>query len=470
MTAHSKFTKFYRGTLFQALVVGMISFTQPGVWSAISGLGAGGLQTVTTANITNAIGYGTAVLLCPLFAFLINKWNLKGVVIISTLGMVFWSAGLYKNSKDGSQALIIAGSAISGVCAAAFWTSEATVAIMYPEPENRGLFIGIWQGLNKVGGLISGAITLSLNIKNNHAGSVSLKTYLVLIAIQCLGLPISFLLSSPDKVIRKDHVKIQTNAKGRPWQDQFKIFLRVLKRKEIIFLAPLFLSEAWFKAWQSNYITHHFSVRARALNSLLTAVIPGLTDLIAGYVLDTKKFKRSSKVKASSTFAVLIMTGSFVYSLATQKEFDLHPETDIDWSGSLRFARTFIPFQIFKIAGEFLYNWVYWVIGAYQFTSEEIPYCSGIIRSLESLGQCFAFIIGSVNSSDMTSLAVSVGVFFASVGPASYVVSLANDDEIVGVVAPEGNENAPEEKAPLDEVSEIDKEKVIENVTEKNVI
>lgn len=28
--------KFYRGTIFQAVILGLISFTQPGIWTALN--------------------------------------------------------------------------------------------------------------------------------------------------------------------------------------------------------------------------------------------------------------------------------------------------------------------------------------------------------------------------------------------------------------------------------------------------
>lgn len=31
-----KIRRFYRGTLFQAIVLGLISFTQPGIWDALN--------------------------------------------------------------------------------------------------------------------------------------------------------------------------------------------------------------------------------------------------------------------------------------------------------------------------------------------------------------------------------------------------------------------------------------------------
>lgn len=302
--------------------------------------GAGGLQTVLTANIAKSLLFGIMFLLAPIYAILVNKIGIKPVIIIGTLGYVLWSAGLYQNSKDGTQWLIMVGAATCGISAAAFWTGEATVAILYPNDSQRGKFIGTWQLWNKLGGVISGSITLALNYNSGSSGSVSLNTYIALMAIQCLGFPASFLLSPPEKLIRNDiygrEKKLKSNITNETWKQRFKNLRNVFMKKEVLCLLPLFMSNVWFLTWQSNYVTHHFTVRVRALNSLLTALINGTTDIIAGYLMDYP-MKKSLKVKISWLITLSLMIGFFIYSLIIQNEFDLNPENGIDWTGNSRY-------------------------------------------------------------------------------------------------------------------------------------
>lgn len=78
----SKFTRWYRSPLFNVILVGLISFTQPGIWNALnskqdwstffknyseertqtntlSGVGAGGQQKPYLVNAANALTYGS---------------------------------------------------------------------------------------------------------------------------------------------------------------------------------------------------------------------------------------------------------------------------------------------------------------------------------------------------------------------------------------------------------------------------
>jgi hypothetical protein len=90
----------------------MISFTQPGIWNALnsmssytlslfqSGLisidvGAGGQQEPYLVNGANSLTYGIMVFGCSLFAILANKFGLKNVLLLGTLGYAPYSASLY---------------------------------------------------------------------------------------------------------------------------------------------------------------------------------------------------------------------------------------------------------------------------------------------------------------------------------------------------------------------------------------
>lgn len=365
--------------------------------------------------------------LSPVYAILINKVGIKPIISIGTLGYVVWSAGLYQNSKDGTQWLVMFGAATCGISAAGFWTAEGAVAALYPLDHQRGLFVGTWMLLNKIGGLIAGAVTLSLNINNNEAGSISLDTYIALLSIQCLGLPLSFLLSPPEKLYRKDGSILKSNITQETWRQRVNTLFRVLKKKEVLCLVPLMISNVWILTWQGNFATHRFSVRVRALNSLLSALIPALVDVVAGYMLDLN-FRKSLKVQVSWAVIVILNTGFYIWAFIIQSYFDKNPESGIDWTGSSNFNRAFIPMQVFKIPQELVFNWLYWVVGAYHFTSSEIPQVTGWIRCFESLGQCMAFVVGTVDSSDMTNLAVSAAVFFASVPTVTYLTAITDDE------------------------------------------
>ena len=79
--------------------------------------------------------------------------------------------------------------------------------------------------------VVGGAIIFGLNIKEDSAGSVSLVTYLVLIGIMCAGPFISLLISSPDKVQRRDGKPIHFRKTG--WMQTFKEWFQVVSSPNV---------------------------------------------------------------------------------------------------------------------------------------------------------------------------------------------------------------------------------------------
>ncbi|GJC83978.1 hypothetical protein ColLi_06816 [Colletotrichum liriopes] len=53
----SKAHDVFRGTIFQAVLLGLISFTQPGIWTAMNNLGAGGQAEPYVINAVNVITF-----------------------------------------------------------------------------------------------------------------------------------------------------------------------------------------------------------------------------------------------------------------------------------------------------------------------------------------------------------------------------------------------------------------------------
>jgi hypothetical protein len=84
---------------------------------------------------------------------------------------------------------------------------------------------------------------------------VSYTTYLVLIGLQCLGLPLAFLISSPQKVIRPDGKKVPDPTKNKLVMGELKKFWALLKKKEIYMLIPVLIGFNWNGTYLGIYQT-----------------------------------------------------------------------------------------------------------------------------------------------------------------------------------------------------------------------
>lgn len=206
--------KWYRGSWYNATILGICSFTAPGLWGAMNSLGAGGAQRPYLVNTANALLFSLMIVSCFFSSILVKYIGIRGTLCMGLMGFAPYSAGLYTNNRFGTEWLVLLGAALCGLSAGLFWMSEAAIAIAYPEVENRGRFLGYWLTWTVMGNILGSAINLGLNTERDEAGSVGYEVYLVFIAIQAVAPLVAWLLSPPGKAQRTDGVAVKLEIVG----------------------------------------------------------------------------------------------------------------------------------------------------------------------------------------------------------------------------------------------------------------
>ncbi|KAJ0168964.1 UNC93-like protein [Colletotrichum tanaceti] len=420
----SRFTRGFRSPLFNVIVVGLISFTQPGIWNALNSTGAGGQQEPYLVNGSNSLTFGIMVFGCSFFAIVANKIGLKTVLIIGTLGYAPYSAAMYVNNRYGVEWFVLFGGATCGIAASALWAAEGAIALGYADIKDRGKFTGIWLGLRELGQLLGASIQLSLNSNNGQRGKVGYSTYLVLIALQCLGLPLALLVSPPQKVIHSDGRKVADPTKNKAVMGEFRKWLELLKKKQFYLLIPILVGFNWNSTYQGIYLTKYFSVRARTLGGLTSGVAASAANIFWGWFYDRKCFSRPQLAKITWASFSVVMLGLFAWQVANEKLYeDTVPKITLDWT-SPGFGRGFAVNVLFRFMNESHYMFVYWLMGTFFDDLETLTLSVGLVRSFESVGSCLAFGIGAVKTSPMVNLVVAFVMFVLCIPATSWVVFL----------------------------------------------
>jgi hypothetical protein len=202
--------------------------------------------------------------------------------------------------------------------------------------------------LRELGQLIGSSIQLSLNSTEGQRGKVAYSTYLVLIGLQCLGLPLALLVSPPEKVIHSDGRKIYNPTKNKAVLGEFRKLWSLLKTRKMYLLIPILVGFNWNGTYQGIYLTKYFSVRARTLGALTSGLAATAANIFWGWFYDLKYFSRPTLAKITWFFFAIIMLGLFGWQVANEKLYsEAVPKVTIDWT-TPGFGRAFAVNVLFR--------------------------------------------------------------------------------------------------------------------------
>ena len=387
---------WFRSTFFQMTVLGGCSFLAPGIWGAMAALGAGGSQNPSTVNAANSLTFALMVFTSMLTSSMISWSSVKAVLIFGTCGYAPYAAGLYLNSVNQSQWLIILGAALCGLSAGSFWSVEGSIALAYPERSNQGRFLSYWLMFRVLGQLLGGIINLALNYHNDAKGSISTNTYLVFVVLQCLGPFWAMLLSPPHKVQRSDKTPVYLRIESSTGRE-LKLMWKTITKPQVLLLLPVIWQSTWSEALIGTYAVNYFTVRSRALGSLLSAITASLANYALGFFLDWKKPTINTRAKYS--FIVIYTLQAAWWSWAIYIMHQYHtttPKPTFDWT-TPGYGKGFGVYIFLQIGFNVMYELNYWIVGNISDEPSEIIRLASIVRAVESAGQCVSYGINSTS-------------------------------------------------------------------------
>lgn len=380
---------WYRTTLFNAFVIGIVGFLAPGLWNAMNQLGAGGAQEPYLVNAANALVFGLMGFLCLFGGPIANRIGLDWTLLLGAIGYPIYSAGLYTNNRFGDIWLVLVGAAACGVSAGLFWASEGAVALGYPEPSKRGRYMNIWLWFRTGGPLLGGAIVLALNhsAATKKKGKVDSQTYLVFIALQCLAAPFALLLSPPEKVQRQDGSRVIVRGE-KSFKAELGLLWKACCRRDILLLLPIFWA-SYFNQYSSNFQTYYFGVRARALIGFVSNFGTLLSSQIMSSLLDCKRLKVKQRLVIGFWYVVALHIVAWTYGWVMQERYTANPPA-WDWEDK-GFVGGFFVLLLWDFARQAMQNWLYYMLATKTDNISELSRFSGILRGQESFAQAISY-------------------------------------------------------------------------------
>jgi MFS family permease len=422
-SGHRKPHSWFRSVAFQILIASGVSFTAPGMWDALGGLGVGGAAEPYAVSAANALVYGLFSIVCVAAGAINNRIGLRYGLALGAIGYPLYGAGLYTNNVNATTWFMLFGSALCGISAGFFWAAEAAIIIGYPSPSDRAFYLAIWQTAKALGPIVGGAINLGLNANRSTAGSVSSSTYIVFIVIMCLGLPLALCLSPAEKVWRKDGTRVVTH-KAATWGAEFKAVFRLLVSRRILLLLPAFFISYFYNGFLSTWLTTYFTVRARAFSSFFTNFAGIFSSFIIAGLLDRQSINIKTRARIAFSSIVFVLIGTWIWATILQKQFYDAPAAPIlDWFKG-GFGKSYALVFFWTFAGQAFQQFLYWLVGQYATDLSTLSHHTGILRGFEALGQTVAWAMQSEgNANHFVSIGINFGILIICIFPTWIVLS-----------------------------------------------
>ncbi|KAI8138334.1 major facilitator superfamily domain-containing protein [Fennellomyces sp. T-0311] len=393
----SKLYDIYATPLAQVCLLGLVCLCCPGMFNALSGLGAGGLMAsdITLTNTANSVLYALFALVGFFAGSVTNKLGVRLTLTIGSFGYAIYSSSLWVYDTKQVSGYVIAAGAILGCCAGLLWSAQGAVMMSYPEEKNKGKYVAVFWGLFNIGGILGSLITLGMNL-NNSAGKVQTGTYVAFVVIMVLGIFLTLTMLPPSKIVRKDGTRVDV-AKATHWSDELKGVLNVWKEWRMLALIPAFLASNWFYSYQFHMNAVYFDAATRALNGTMYWGFQIVGSLLIGLFLDYQGITRRMRgiIAGAVLFVVLmgVWGGGFAFQLTFENDFD-EPK---HWTSS-GFGGPFVLYLIYGMTDAMYQSYMYWLMGAMSNDPSMLARYAGFYKAVQSAGAACAFGIdtGSV--------------------------------------------------------------------------
>ncbi|KAI8064763.1 major facilitator superfamily domain-containing protein [Gongronella butleri] len=389
---------WYYSPLVQVTFLGLVCLCCPGIFNALSGLGAGGSMSsnVSLTDSANGALYGCFCIVGFFAGSIVNKLGIRPCLTVSSLGYALYSASLWVYDRQQNGGFVIAAGAILGCCAAVFWSSQGTIMMSYPDEKNKGKAIAIFWALFNIGGCLGSLITLGMNI-NNTAGGVSTATYTAFVVIMLVGTALSLGLAKPSRVVRSDGSNVVVMHQTT-WKEELQGVAEVWKEWRMVLLFPAFFASNFFYSYQFRINAVYFDPSTRALNGTMYWTMQIVASLAIGSFLDYQKLTRRMRALISLGVMFLIVMGVWIGAYVFQLTFDNSYADPIHWTSS-KFGGPFVLYMLFGFTDALFQTYCYWMMSAISSNaSDQLARYAGFYKALQSAGAAVSF---GIDASDI---------------------------------------------------------------------
>ncbi|KAH9219020.1 hypothetical protein DL95DRAFT_457850 [Leptodontidium sp. 2 PMI_412] len=137
------------------------------------------------------------------------------------------------------------------------------------------------------------------------------------------------LLSPPEKVQRKDGTPVKLVPRISD-KEELKVLGQLMPTKPVLLVAPLFLYAIWSLPYIGSYLSLYFSVRSRALASLVSALAYITTNALFGSFVDWQCLSLNTRARWGFLIMTALTGASWIWGAVIQPGYTKHKPA-LDW-------------------------------------------------------------------------------------------------------------------------------------------
>ena len=203
----------------------------------------------------------------------------------------------------------------------------------------------------------------------------------------------------------------------------------------------------------STYLGTYFSVRARALSSLISPFFCIVGCFGLGVILDLPNTSQRRRAQYGLFTVVILNLSVYIWSIVMQAQFNAHNPGKIDWDDGL-YARSFLPYFFVQTTGPLSQSYMYWLISSFATDAQSNVRNGAAFRCIEALGQAISYGMNTqIEASPMIGFCVTFALMAVCTPPMLMLVNSTPDRIPADVIA---EEQAREEAKGIEHVTPKD--------------
>ncbi|KAI4213366.1 MAG: hypothetical protein LQ349_009289, partial [Xanthoria aureola] len=380
--------------LVQNVLAGIIIGLGPGMYLAITALGAGGGPANETqmVNLANSVLYAVWFLVGWFSGSFVTTFGPKATFLIGTLGYPIYVGSLWYFTNTANEWFPIAAGAFLGLSANLLWTAGAYISFSYSTEGSRGSFISMQWGLLSLFASLGSIVAFGLNF-NASKLQVPIAVYIVFILLMVSAFLVAlFFIVKPSTVRRRDSTPLAHYPHQGIWQE-LKNQRRLLQDwRLLVMFIPMLASEVALIVL-SSLNSLYFNIRTRSLNSLMFNVMQVVGAIFIGFMLDNSKIssRRARGFVSVAVVATIVIAGWIGLTVWLYKNpMDLLNPPLFDWTDG-PFGGFFVLNLIFGMNMVIYQVTVQWIISSFTNDPEELARLAGLVKGVLAGGVAAAF-------------------------------------------------------------------------------